>query len=308
MSERVPDAREVRVLLTLHRPGEAVEMALRLVADDPNDAEARVLAAQALLDAGRRVEAFEHAKRAIALDPQRSDAFAALSLANGDLGHRRHATACARKAVELDPMNPNRHAILVEALVHQCGTLRARSAERNALLGEMNRHADITLELAPDTALAHLMKAKATLARGRPAMARIEAKKALEIDPDNAVAHQILGLAAQQEGEASKASDHFLAAAKVDHPGSGHSLRLLRRLRVGPAWRFGYVFAAWLAVRVLLGLATTGGPGLAVAVVLALAIVAVIAVFWYRTRRAHSPEAREVLKRDRKLRRGVKRL
>jgi tetratricopeptide (TPR) repeat protein len=306
VSERVASEVEVRHLLALNRPEAAATMALRLVAEDPESARPRVLAAQALHQLGRSKEALEHARRAVELDPEGLDGYVELSLALGDVGRRRQASDAARKAVELAPMNPNCHALLVEALVHESGS--PKTANRTALLGEMNRHANITMDLAPDSVLAHLMKAKATLAAGRPAMARTEARKALAIDPDNVVAHQILGLAAQQQGETSKASDHFLAAAKVDRPGSDHSLKLLRKVKESPQLGLGFGISLWIGLRLLLAMAESSENLVVVIGVVGTLLVAAIVGTRLLTRRAHSKEARDVLKRDRRLRRGVRRL
>jgi predicted Zn-dependent protease len=302
VNDRLATTDDVQALLDLGRPDEAVTVALRLVADDPDDASHRVLAAIALIGAGRPKEALEHSGKAVALAPD---------LAGAHAEHGRALAACRklpaaadelRTAVDLAPADPYSHALLAEVLVQQ-----ARGPSRTMeLLAEMSRHIEAVSELRPTSPTGPLLRAKASLAADRPADARRHAREALALDPDNVVGHQLLGLAAQREGEAAAASEHFLSAAKVDR--SDHSFKLLERVKDSPQLGLGFGIFLFFALRIALATFKASDNVVAAIALVGGLLVAAIVVTRVRTRRAHSAEAREALRRHRQLRRGIRRL
>jgi tetratricopeptide (TPR) repeat protein len=309
MTDRAASPATVRSLLELGRADDAAAEALRILAGDPNDGMAHTMAATALTEAGRPDEALTHADRAIALLPDTPEPMAQRGWALHRLGQYAKAADAMRMAIGLAPYELDYHAMLVDILARQRAALPLARRTRGGaagILGEMNAHANVVLDAAPADPLGHLLKAKAALARGRTAMARVHAKDALAIEPNHPLGHQILGIVAQEEGDASEASDRFLAAARAD-PSKDTSLRLLRKLRDTPSLGIGGAVLLWIGFRVVIALANAGESFVFIGLLVGVALGGSLLIIWARTREAHSEEAREILARDRKLRRRMRR-
>jgi tetratricopeptide (TPR) repeat protein len=117
----------------------------------PDNAAARVLLAQVLLQSGRAAEAADEARRVTREQPKNVEALIVLSSAltqrGGPLGGvPAEAEQAARRAVELQPKSANTHTQLADVLMRKRDFAGAR------------REIDKAIELEPRSPSAHLMR------------------------------------------------------------------------------------------------------------------------------------------------------
>lgn len=156
-------------------PDRALERAAELLAADPEDADAHLLAARAHLDAGDAEQALGASGRAVRLAPSSTPAVRVHAAVLASAGRGAEARVAAADAVRLGPTEPWSHAM--QALVLLDTGAPARDAQAAA---------EVAVGLAPEDPDLRMVLARATLARGgAPAArhARALAHEALELDP-----------------------------------------------------------------------------------------------------------------------------
>jgi tetratricopeptide (TPR) repeat protein len=292
-----------RALIGLRRWEEAAAEARAGLASDPRDADLALLYAIALCEA-RDEEALAAAQQAVALQPDAAKAHQILGWATYGSGRYAQAADVLAHAISLDPHDAESHVMPAEALLRMTQGHRRMD---HTLAAEAHAHAEEAVRLRPSAAGGYLVHAKACLAEGSAAGATAWAAEGLSVEPDNPVGHQVLGLAARQRGDLRSASDHFVDAGRLD-PHSDRPIKLLRNPRaVSPAV---VIVATVVGTQMVRVLNLTLGPAIAAAVVVVI-LLAVVLYFAYggrrHARREMSDRAREVLDRDRNLRRRRRR-
>ena len=182
-------------------------------------------------------------------------------------------------------------------------TLGARKMKRSQLAQEIDHHGAEAIRLDPERADGYVIRAKAAMIEGDTFRSSSWASEAVKREPDNPVAHQVLGMSAELHGDTKAAADHYVTSGRLN-PRSTRSTELLKRMRKRAP--IGIVVTLILIRLVSMPLRNAGGVGQAIGVGVVLAFVVFVFVVWPRlnARRAMSAEARQVLERDRQLRRG----
>jgi hypothetical protein len=196
------------------------------------------------------------------------------------------------------------HVMLADVLLKTIPSrLPRRALRKSQVVREIDQHGAEAIRLDPDRADGYAIRAKASVLEEDAVQASTWAREALTREPDNPVGHQVLGMSAQLLGDTRAAADHYVSAGRLN-PRSSASTTLLKGLR-----RRGWiaVVVTLVLIRVISRLVRDGG-GVAQAIGIGI-VLAVLAFFWviwprWSARRAMSPEAQQVLARDRELRRG----
>jgi len=141
---------KARYALATGNADEAERICRKRLEKQPDDAPARVLLAQILLQSGQIDEAAAEARRALRYQPKNVEAQMALSSAllqrGGIRGVPAEAERAARRAVELSPNTANTHVQLAEVLLRKREFVEARAA------------VDKAIKLEPRSPGAHLMR------------------------------------------------------------------------------------------------------------------------------------------------------
>ena len=151
-----------------------------VIAQQPRDAEAWCLMAEAQLGSERPAAALE-AARAAAHDPDRAEPLRLASLALGGLGRRKESAQAAREATQREPGSWQAHARLAHAL-----------AAARSRLGDARKAAEQALALNPDDPGPHVAAGAVALAAGRRADAASAFCAALAVDSLCGEAHNQL--------------------------------------------------------------------------------------------------------------------
>jgi predicted O-linked N-acetylglucosamine transferase (SPINDLY family) len=178
----------------------AEEIYRRILAVEPEHAEAHKSLGDVLLGQGKVAEAVASQRRALALKPDLAEAHNSLANALKDLGDLEGAVAGYRRALERLPDQAEIHSNL-GAVLHMRGSIdEATACYRRAL------------ELKPNHAEAHNNLGVALQALGRLAEAAASFRRALEIKPDYPGALLNLGNAWIDLGQPGEAASCFRRA------------------------------------------------------------------------------------------------
>lgn len=220
MDDSIDDRlRRARLLFASGRIALARELAVEMLADDPDRAEAHELLADLAAAEGKFDAALEHVQRAIALDASSCNAFQTLAFVH----LRRDEPGKAREAIEealrLHPEGPE-----------HCAT----AAEIESTQGRWKRvleHTERGLEHEPGHAGCRNLRAIALRQLGRKEEARATATASLADAPEDASTHWTKGLLDLLDGDRTVALEHFREALRQD-PGDenarGGYVRALR--------------------------------------------------------------------------------
>lgn len=192
----------VEHLLSIRRGTEAVAEATRLLARNPDDAEAVRLLALAHDVAGNRAEAVAWSRRAVAAAPDDHRAHVLLSRTLRGARAFQEAAEAAYEALRLAPGDASAASSYAVALSDAGHPREAEWAARRAV------------ELSPTDPASHLNLGY-VLHRVQPDAARRAYEECLRLDPANALAIQNLG-ALKSKSSPMEAIDKFAASLAVD--------------------------------------------------------------------------------------------
>jgi len=175
---------------------------------------------------------------------------------------------------------------------------------QRARLSQARTYLDEAVRAHPNDATVYFAQARLDLVDEDAARAETSARQGLALEPAHPVGHQLLGMAAQMQGRARAAGDHFVSAGRLD-PRSSASTELLRSLRkVGPLGRVAFVLMLWISVRI-----ARQGVRSDQVVLVVIAVTFVLGLLVYqlvlprlKSRLDLSDDARTALDRDRILR------
>lgn len=190
-----------------------------MVAQSPNDGQARLDLARVLQAEGDRQGAAREFRQGLALVPGDTSSWVRLGDAlvqDGDYGG---AAAAYRQALGLDPNSALVHNNL-GAVLNQVGDLSGAEGEYRRALG-----------LQPDLTMAHNNLGQLLALRGRQDSALVEFSRALQSQPGNTQARFNLGVALQALGRTDEARVAFQQVLAQDpgFPGAAERLRALPR-------------------------------------------------------------------------------
>ncbi len=176
----------------------------RALAEDPEDAQALALLAQAVSEQGRHDEAMKLAREAVGRRPDDSYTHVALARVLMEAGKKREALAAADEALRIDPDDETNWGL------------------KSSLLGQNDRWAEaleaaeagLAIDAEDDTC--RNMRALCLQQLGRREEAEAAAEEALEADPDSALAHATRGWAYVRSGDQRRAEEHFREALRLD--------------------------------------------------------------------------------------------
>jgi protein O-mannosyl-transferase len=227
-----------------------------MVAQSPNDGQARLDLARVLQAGGDRQAAAREFRLAAGLLPGSAEAHAELGRILEDIGTLSGADSAFRRAVTLAPGDAGLWNSLGDVLLQAGDAGGAAGAYRRALgidpnsamvhnnLGvAMRQGGDVSgaeseyrqaLGLQPDLALAHNNLGELHALRGSQDSALAEFRRALQSRPDYALARFNEGAALQALGRAEEARSAFERLLKQDPSFPGAAERLLALPRIGP--------------------------------------------------------------------------
>ncbi|HEY7983469.1 MAG TPA: tetratricopeptide repeat protein [Ktedonobacterales bacterium] len=174
------DLNRAKLALQGNRPDEAERLLRKWLDRRPNDAGARLLLAQALLQLQRVDDGLAEARRVTREQTTNADAFLILSAAllqKQSPKSQQEAEDAARRAVQLQPRAARAHVQLAEVL----------AARRN--LADAKREAEEAARLEPRLPAAHLIRGMVLLANEEPAEAITACESALRYDNTLFAAH-----------------------------------------------------------------------------------------------------------------------
>lgn len=243
----------LRSALQRHRSGDlaaAEPLYHRILAGQPDHAEALYLLGSLHAQRGQADSAIEHLRRALALDPRLAEARNNLANLLAARGEAEEAVGHYRAALDIRPENPealrnlglvlqslDRHDEAVPHLERAVRLCRNDAEGWNALgislraIGRTEEAAEAyrrTVTLAPHAAEAHNNLGNALEDLGRRTEAEAHLRRAIALRPDYAEAHGNLGIVLQgleRLDEAKRCYDHALALRPE-----------LNRLRGNRAW------------------------------------------------------------------------
>jgi tetratricopeptide (TPR) repeat protein len=169
----------LRRLLGSRQWDRALEAARDWLSQDPENIEAHLGAAQALVNLHKYPAAETHIAKVLAARPNNSFAFRLASIVFFHQHKSGKAEEYIQRAIELQPNDPNNW--------YQLALMRFRQN----LFPAAEQHARRALELQPDNA--NTINLIAICQRGNPRGQYEQYLKALEIDPENGVVHTNLG-------------------------------------------------------------------------------------------------------------------
>lgn len=184
-----------RLLSTLGRSAEAVELMEHTLRRVPDHPAVRKQLACALLDQRKGAEARPHIHALLRRTPDAADLWTALSAALHRIGRLATARLAARRACRLSPNNSEalQQAAVLEL---ECGNLPAAGHICHALL-----------QLAPNSVAAHVTTAFTHIASGRLLPAERHAEQAVALAPRDADAWRCLGEVRHHQGRLAEAED-----------------------------------------------------------------------------------------------------
>jgi tetratricopeptide (TPR) repeat protein len=211
-------------LLRLHRPQLALEMADRLLAQDPAGMQALAVRIEALALLRRLPEALSTARQAVAIAPQSAYTHAGLAWVYGRQGHLWAAVDTMQEALRLNPINADYHALLAQ--------LQYLLRRPDETITSANRGLAINAR-QPDCLL---WRALAEEQLNEPTAADLHFRQLLRLVPDNASAHAHRGKQLLRRSEPAQAATHLAAALQLAPTRSAELVPLLRQARREQHW------------------------------------------------------------------------
>lgn len=208
---------QAQSLLDSGRPDDALHLAGTHLAGHPDDVDALVVLAIALLELKRFPEAVEQAVRAVSLEPSRVEAIQVIAFARLAMRQFEDALDCARECVRLQPEN---WAVWVNL------STIARAPDR---LSKEAFHAAIhAIELEPNLPATHRSMGNLWFNRREWRAAAWEYRMALRIDPLDTESQRLLNLVVRETGNFTESAREFarLAAQEPGDASHDHNLRV----------------------------------------------------------------------------------
>jgi tetratricopeptide (TPR) repeat protein len=165
----------------------------RILAAEPNHAEALHLLGLIAYQAGNPDEAAACWRRTVELAPEFAQAHYNLGIAYKDQGKLDAAIACWRRALELQPGNA--------ATLNNLGNVLREQGKHDEAIACYRR----ALEFEPESARHHFNLANALRDQGKLDEAITSFGRAIELEPDYVEAHSNLGNALRQQGRIDEA-------------------------------------------------------------------------------------------------------
>lgn len=264
------ELQRAEALIDLHRPDEAIPLAVRAGAQDPDDPAPRLVAARAHLKAGRLDDAATAARHALSLEPESWPAMHLLGIVLSSQGDEHQARYWTEQALAVEPNASATHALLAG--------IDSDAGHHGKAIAE----AEEAVKLDPDLEYAHLMLGLTLAADGRHAAAEQALRHTLQLDPTNATALAALGETLAARGRPQDASELLSMAARNDVRDESIHQDMVRYVR-----RAAWGLATWPVI-IALGVLTLVQPLLA---------VAPVGLYVARRRRLHRfpPEVRRLL-------------
>ena len=202
----------------------AVELIGRAVAHRPNSAAFHANLAEAYRALGQLERAVGSCKAALVLKPDYPEALANLGLALQAMRRRDEAADCFRRAIELRPGFAGAH--------NNLGNVLRESGRAEQALVHFRR----AVELDPRDALAHTNLSQLLLERGQVEEALPHCEEAVKLLPSVAALHHNLGNVLRELGQFERGQAAYLEAIRLDptlakaHAHLGLLFRRQRRL------------------------------------------------------------------------------
>ena len=206
-----------RELLAKGSAERAVEMLRPVVADEPDNADARILLGTALALEGVRAESIAQLHEAIQLRPESAAAYNSLGMALSRFLETSAAREAFEKAIRLDPNLASAHVNL--------STILAQSGE-SALA---TQHLDRAIQIESDTPLAaraYYLRAEIHRERNELEASRADLEQAVRLRPDFATAWSELGVVRRVLAEETGALQAFEQAVRFAPQDGTAQLRL----------------------------------------------------------------------------------
>ena len=220
-------------LLRLHRPALALELADRLLAQNPSSIRALAVRTEALVLLRRLPEAIAAAQEMVAQAPQSNVAFHRLARVLGQSGELWEAELAVREAIRLDPTAAAYYGFLAELTC-----LLARPDEAIAI-------ASTGLTCNARNADCLLWRAIAYEHCGQPAAADADFRLALRLVPTSALLHQRRGNMLLERAEPEGAAQHLAEALRLNPAAAPTILPPLRRAKRWQHWPPWMVHRHW---------------------------------------------------------------
>jgi tetratricopeptide (TPR) repeat protein len=182
----------MQIAMRHHRDGQlamAEDIYRKVLAQNPNHANALRLLGVIAVDAGKVEAGIELIRRAIAINPNEAEYYSNLGNALGKLGKFDDAIAAHRIATRLNPDYAEVHYNLANALMKNGKTLEAIGEYRQAI------------RIRPDLASPHNNLGHALYVNGQFDEAIAACRRAIQLDPAYFEAHFNVGLALQAKGQ-----------------------------------------------------------------------------------------------------------
>jgi tetratricopeptide (TPR) repeat protein len=209
------ELRRAESLIALHRPEEALAITQFLAATEPGDARPHAMSAFALIEAQRYPEADGEAAKAASLAPEwdwpyrlmaatrLTDALSRTSATDREYIARSGIQA-AETAVRLGPFEAANHLTLAQCAAAAKSLVEAMAASDDAI------------RLAPYSSEAWRVRSVVATAVRDHKLAESAAREALRLQPDSYLANNQLGIALVNRNRGRRATDQFVAAARID--------------------------------------------------------------------------------------------
>lgn len=200
------DLARARNLVALDKDAQARDLLARVLAEDPENAEALCLMAQSCLGLRDKLGAVRAARAACRADPESEWACRLLALALARNRRADEAVWAATRAVQLEPGSWRTHVVRAEVdTILRAVTPTTESAAREAV------------RLAPHEAECHRQLGVVLLERKRYREARAALSEALRLDPQDAAARNDLArIDVRKRWNVGRAAAGFAAAAALD--------------------------------------------------------------------------------------------
>ncbi|MDP9386694.1 MAG: tetratricopeptide repeat protein [Actinomycetota bacterium] len=199
-----PDQRldRAQVMLSLHRPSEAVSELRSALTSDPDNDMSRCLLAVAYLELGQFSDALREADLAAGCAPDNEWPHRLRSRALNEMGRHLQAVAAAEEAVRRDPS------------VAYCYVVLAESATDAGQLDKAETAAAHAVRLAPRDIAGHNALGLVDLRRQRWVDAERHFREALGCEPDNAEVLNNMGAALAGQGRHREAVHYFASSSR----------------------------------------------------------------------------------------------
>lgn len=217
-------AQAAQQLLRLHRPQLALEMADRLLAQNPAGTQALAVRIEALALLRRLPEALSAARQAVAIAPQSAYTHAGLAWVYGRQGHLWAAVDTMQEALRLNPINADYYALLA-----QLQYLLRRPDETIT-----SANSGLAIDARQPDCL--LWQALAEEQLNEPTAADLHFQQLFRLVPDNASAHAHRGKQLLQRCAPAQAATHLAAALQLAPARSAELVPLLRQARREQHW------------------------------------------------------------------------